>query len=158
LGARLDRISVRLNGGDDGARGTLIGQTQRHDDTSSLPNNRNQEPQPAFDTTHASPNLYHIPRSELPPFSSMAHLHLSQSDHEQQSIQDFGNGMGDMSSFAAPHQNEIIGPMEDTNAFNGGDNISSNMIDELDFNMSLDMSESELQGYLGGVLSGALIG
>jgi len=158
LGSRLDRINLRLNGGDDGTRSTSTGQAHRQNGTSNLPSNGNQEPPPAFDNTHPSPNLYHIPRSELPPFSSMAHLHLSQNDHDQQSIQDFANGIGDMPSFATPHQNEIIGPMDETNAFSGGNNISSDMIDELDFNMSLDMSESELQGYLGGVLSGALIG
>lgn len=160
LGARLDRISVRLNGEDDGARPTFNGQSQRHNGTSSLTNNgpQEQETQPGFDANHASPNLYHIPRSELPPFSSMAHLHLAQPDQEQQGMQDFSNGIGNIASYAPPQQNDIIGSMEDTTGFGTGNSINSNMIDELDFNMSLDMSESELQGYLGGVLSGALIG
>ncbi|KAF2499909.1 hypothetical protein BU16DRAFT_536191 [Lophium mytilinum] len=174
LEARLERISARLNGSEDpGSRPMTNGQSSRPKTAASNHTNPNDSQTASNNTTnHASPNLYHIPRSEIPPFSTMNHLQLVQSPRQQQqhpqqqqqqqehTMHDpFAHNIGNFPSFGGAQQNEMLaGSMDDPNTFNAMHDSTGDMIDDLDFSMSLDMSESELQGYLGGVLSGALIG
>jgi hypothetical protein len=162
LEARLERVNNRLSGSDDQAprrdASTKSSRVPRNPD----PPIATQNPPPTFaETTHASPNLFHIPRSELPPFSVLSHTHTPLGQHEcdphqhQNNMQDaFSDNIGDLSTFGGGQHDVMPGSMDDTATFISG----SNMIDDMDFNMSLDMSESELQGYLGGVLSGAFMG